>query len=88
MARPTEPGRAVPSFIDRLTARLRVAPVRPSDADYQAELRSQLVRMAVTERIKTLQRQETAEAAALQAVRKADGMDTRSARSIDPADAD
>ncbi len=87
MPRPTEPGR-IPAFIDRLTAKLRLAPVRLNDADYQAELRRQLVRMAVTDRIKTLQRQETAEAAALQAVRKADGMDTRSARSIDPADAD
>ncbi len=78
----------VPAFIDRLTARLHVAPVRPSDADYQAELRRQLVRMAVTERIKTLQRQQTAEAAALQTVRKADGIDTRPARPVDAADAD
>ncbi len=51
-------GRTVPAFIDRLTAKLRLAPVRSTDADYQAELRRQLVRLAVTERVKTLQREE------------------------------
>ncbi len=51
-------GRTVPVFIDRLTSKLRLAPVRATDADYQSELRRQLVRLAVTERIKTLQREE------------------------------
>ncbi len=64
-------GHSVPAFIDRLTAKLRLAPVRSTDADYQSELRRQLVRLAVTERIKTLQREER-EAEARPQIRQTD----------------
>ncbi len=69
--------RPIPVHIDRLTAALKVAPVRTADADYVAEMRRQLVQFAVTQRIKQAQRNLTDQDARLHTVRKADGVDTR-----------